>query len=443
MKLNLQNVKGTNDYLPEEQYIRNNIKNTLENIFLRYGCKPLETPILNYYEIMASKYAGGAEILKEIYSVKNQGDRDIVLRYDLTIPFTKVVGMNPNLRMPFKRYEIGKVFRDGPVKKGRFREFNQCDVDIVGIKSVMAEAELVTMAIDAFDELGLDVYISYNNRKLLSGMLYGLDIKEELINSVILTLDKIEKLSKDEIIKELKEKNVSDSSIDKLFKIIDAGETVDLSYFENNELFKNNTLIEEGIAELKELEEYLNLLGIKNKTKFNQFLARGLDIYTGTVYEIFLKDNSITSSIGGGGRYDKIIGKFLDDGKEYPAVGISFGLDVIFTALSLKDNTNIKSSTKYYIIPLGAEKECLKIAQKLRKKGESVEIEMNKRRLRNSLDYANKENIPYVLILGEDELTAGQIQLKDMEKGTEEYIKIEDLWQLGTVLDCQLINEKY
>ena len=391
MELNLQNVKGTKDYMPEEQYTRNMIKNTLENVFLRYGCKPLETPILNYYEVMASKYAGGAEILKEMYSVKNQGERDLVLRYDLTIPFAKVVGMNPNLRMPFKRYEIGKVFRDGPVKTGRLREFNQCDVDVVGIKSVMAEAELMAMAIDIFNELELDVYISYNNRKLLNGMISSLNIENDMINSVILTLDKIEKLSKDEIMKELKEKNISEAAIFDLFKIIDNKDSIDLSYFEEDELFKNNSLVKDGITELKELEDLLNALGIKSETKFNPFLARGLDIYTGTVYEIFLKDSTIKSSIGSGGRYDKIIGKFLNSEKDYPAVGISFGLDVIFAALSLKNAAIRKSSTKFFVIPLGTEKECLKIVQSIRRKGYSAQMEMSKRRLRNSLDYVNKE----------------------------------------------------
>ncbi|MCK9905912.1 ATP phosphoribosyltransferase regulatory subunit, partial [Frankia sp. Cpl3] len=168
-------VKGTRNILPEKQLVRNRIRATLQGVFETYGCKPLETPMLQYYDLLASKYGGGAEILKEVYRLSDQGERELALRYDLTIPLTKVIGMNPQMRLPFKRYEIGKVFRDGPIKPGRFREFIQCDVDIIGVSSMLAEAELMTMAVDAFGKLGLDVTIQYNNRKLLAGILQSLD----------------------------------------------------------------------------------------------------------------------------------------------------------------------------------------------------------------------------------------------------------------------------
>lgn len=162
--MNYQNVKGTQDYLPSAEIIRRNIRRTLEDVFILYGCKPLETPILNYTELLASKYGGGSEILEEMYTLTDRGERDLSLRYDLTIPFAKVVAMNPSIKMPFKRYEIGKVFRDGPIKTGRFREFTQCDVDIVGVESQIAEAELMKMALVAFYKLNLKVKIQYNNR---------------------------------------------------------------------------------------------------------------------------------------------------------------------------------------------------------------------------------------------------------------------------------------
>lgn len=170
-KMDYQNVRGTQDYLPTQEVIRRNIRRTLEDTFILYGCKPLETPILNYTKLMASKYAGGAEILKEMYTLTDRGERDLALRYDLTIPFAKVIAMNPQLSMPFKRYEIGKVFRDGPIKAGRFREFTQCDVDVVGIESQSAEAELMMMTIDAFNKLNIEMVIQFNNRKLLAGLL--------------------------------------------------------------------------------------------------------------------------------------------------------------------------------------------------------------------------------------------------------------------------------
>lgn len=424
MELKLRNLKGTKYYLPEEQYFRNKIRKTLENTFEKYGYLPLETPILNYYDVMASKYAGGAEILKEVYKLTDQGDREIALRYDLTVPFAKVVGMNPNLRLPFKRYEIGKVFRDGPVKTGRNREFTQCDVDMVGVKSVMADAEYIAMAVEVFDKLGLDIYVSYNNRKLLSGIIMSADVDKEMVNDVILSLDKIEKIGEDGVRQELIEKGIEDEAIEKLLSVLKKGTDNPLEYYKNN---CNNEVMAEGVKELEELGAYLDAMGIASKTRLNPFLARGLEIYTGTVFEIFLCDGSITSSLGGGGRYDRIIGGFLDNGIEYPAVGISFGLDVIYTALSMQNKESFRSPIDFYLIPMGTEVESMKLAQKLRTNGFYVDIEMTGRKLKKSLDYANKERIPYVIILGEEELKAQSVKLKDMENGKEETIAMEEL----------------
>ena len=388
--------------------------------------RPLETPILCFMDVLSSKYAGGAEILKEIYRLSDQGERELALRYDLTVPFARVIGMNPQLRFPFKRYEIGKVFRDGPVKTGRMREFMQCDVDIAGVKSQMAEAEFILMVLDAFEKLGLDVYVSYNNRKLLSGILQGLQIPDAKINSVILALDKLEKIGPEGVKKEIEALQLQDDTLKSIFDLYDHQQS-ELDYFGEN--FPNR-LVEEGISELKELNAYLLEVDVLDKTRFNPFLARGLDIYTGTVFEVFLTDAGISSSIAGGGRYDKIIGGFLDDGQEYPAVGISFGLDVIYNALSMKKELqNNRSEIDLYIIPLGTGKESLRLAGLLRQSGWSVDIDMTGRRLKKSLDYANKEKIPYVIIYGEDELKSGIVKVKDMEKGEETTLSLQDLPQ--------------
>ncbi|WP_406688041.1 ATP phosphoribosyltransferase regulatory subunit, partial [Rossellomorea vietnamensis] len=202
-KMDYQNVKGTQDYLPEAQVIRREVRRTLEDVFIQYGCKPLETPILNYTELLASKYAGGAEILEEMYTLTDRGERDLALRYDLTIPFAKVAAMNPTIPMPFKRYEIGKVFRDGPIKAGRFREFTQCDVDIIGVESQVAEAELMMMAVDAFGKLGLNITIQFNNRKLLTGMLEIFGVETDQVNQAVLILDKLEKIGAVAVLSEL------------------------------------------------------------------------------------------------------------------------------------------------------------------------------------------------------------------------------------------------
>ena len=417
----LKNLKGTKDFLPEEQLLRVKIKKVLEGVFERYGVQPLETPILCFSELLTSKYAGGEEIVKEMYQLKDNGERDLALRYDLTVPFVKVIGMNPLIRLPFKRYEIGKVFRDSPVRTGRLREFVQCDVDIVGVESVLAESELITLAVNAFRELDLEIIVEYNNRKLLTGVLRSIGVEVEKLNRVILSLDKLEKIGGKMVRIELEEADISESVINKIFESL---KITRLSSF--SEKFKDS-LVETGVNELKELEGYLEALDIFENTQFNPSLARGLNFYTGTIYEVFLKDSPITSSVASGGRYDSIIGTFLESNKKYPAVGISFGLDVIYTVLSLENRKEmIGSNNTVLLIPLGVEKTALKIAEVLRRGGLPVALEMTGRKLKKALDYANKENYKYVMILGEEEVKKEVIQLKIMGTGSSEEFSYSD-----------------
>lgn len=425
MSMELKNLKGTRDFMKNEQRVRNEIINKLQQVFENYGYEPIETPVVCMYDILASKYAGGDEILKEIYKFKDQGQRDIALRYDLTVPFARLIGMNADLRMPFKRYEIGKVFRDGPVKPGRVREFIQCDVDMVGVKSMMAEAELMVMASDIYKQLGLDVYIAFNNRKLLSGIIKTAKVNEELEGSVILSLDKLEKIGQGGVSQELIEKGLSEEQIVKLFSLLMMNEKELLKKLGSNPL---NELIEQGIKELKELEYYIDSVGIKNICKFSPYLARGLEIYTGTVFEIFLTDGSITSSLSGGGRYDNIVGAFLNNGKEYPAVGITFGLDVIYLALEAK-GFMIKEvpPAQVYIIPIGTESEAFKLTANLRRRGVSADIEMDRRKLRKSLEYASKQGIPFVIVIGEEEIKNGKVKIRNMETGSEMETNLEEV----------------
>ncbi|KFN04368.1 histidine--tRNA ligase [Bacillus clarus] len=421
--MEIRNVKGTKDYLPKEQLLRNKIKRACEDTFERYGCKPLETPTLNMYELLAYKYGGGDEILKEIYTLQDQGKRELALRYDLTIPFAKVVAMNPNIRLPFKRYEIGKVFRDGPIKQGRFREFIQCDVDIVGVESVMAEAELMSMAFELFRTLNLDVQIQYNNRKLLTGILESINIPNELTNDVILSLDKIEKIGIEGVRKDLQSRGIIKETVETICNTVLSCMKFDVADFKDA---FNTTLVADGVNELQQLEQYLLALGIQENTVFNPFLARGLAMYTGTIYEIFLKDGSITSSIGSGGRYDNIIGTFRGDNTCYPTVGISFGLDVIYAAL-LKQETE-SAAADIFIIPIDTELQCLQLAQQLRSNTTlKIELELAGRKVKRALNYANKENIPYVLIIGEDEISKETVVLRNMKGGTEFNVPLSSL----------------
>lgn len=417
--MDYQNVRGTQDYLPEQEAVRRKIRRTLEDTFITYGCKPLETPILNYTELMASKYAGGAEILQEMYTLTDRGERDLALRYDLTIPFAKVVAMNPTIAMPFKRYEIGKVFRDGPIKAGRFREFTQCDVDIVGIASQAAEAELMMMAVDAFNKLDVEIMIQYNNRKLLYGLLQTFEVPEEKMNRVILILDKMEKIERATLVTELTELGLSDKSLQDIVQFLDVGPTFE--YFAP--FISENEFVRQGLQELTELADYLDALGIEKQCVFNPFLARGLEIYTGTIYEIFLADGAIKSSIGSGGRYDNAIGGLLGTNQSYATVGISFGLDVIYTAFELTGKAEKRESDiDIYIIPIGTEKEALVLASALRNEGNRVEVELSGKKVRKAMDKANRENIKQIIVIGQNEVEINHYKLKDMDSGEEQLV---------------------
>lgn len=412
--MKLQNVKGSMDYLPEEQIIRNKIINKLSTTFEEYGYLPVETTTLCYYDLLASKYAGGAEILKEVYKLNDQGDRNLALRYDLTVPFSKIIAMNKGLNLPFRRYEIGKVYRDGPVKVGRNREFYQCDVDVCGITGQFVEAELFAMAFSCYNNLGIDAYIEWNNRKFLSGLILESGIEESLISPVILSVDKLAKIGEDGVRRELEEYQIDSTKLDKLFSYF----KINIENLEDTFTSSNNSLLKEGISEINDLNNYLLGLGL-NDARFTPYLARGLEIYTGTVWEVFDKNQNVTCAIGGGGRYDKIITNFINDGNIYPAVGMSFGLVPICEILKNKEINTTDSLYDLYIIPFdkNAEITSLELANTLRTKSVKVIIEMNNKKVKKAFEWANKKNIPYVTVIGEDEITKKQVIIKNMKDG--------------------------
>lgn len=423
-KIELKNVKGTYDYLPNEQKIRNFINDTLKDIFEKYGYQPLETPILCYYDLLAGKYDESNDLLNEIYKLTDQGKRNLGLRYDLTVPFAKCITITKDLRLPFKRYEIGKVFRDGPVKTGRDREFIQCDVDVVGIKGQMIEAELISLFIEGYKRLGIDVIVRYNSRKLMSGLIIEKGIPETLVSNVITIIDKLDKIDEKELLKEFNNINV-DSNI-----ALDLLNTFKLNLNELNKIYENTTnkLIKEGLFELNELEFYIR--EYEENIKFTATLARGQEYYTGNVFEVYSKNNELSCSLGGGGRYDNMITDFINDGNIYPAVGISFGLSTIFEIL--KNKLENKSLIDIYIIPMNTKKESLTLANKLRSLNYKVDIEMNDRKVKKCFEYANKENIPYVIVLGEDEIKNNYFNIKNMATG--EQFKINQINQIKDII---------
>ena len=417
--MKLMNVKGTFDYMPEDMQIRNKITDILRRNFEKYGYLPIETPMLNYFDLLSYKYENDAEILSEIYKLTDQGDRNLGLRYDLTVPFCKVVGLNKGLALPFRRYEIGRVFRNGPVKLGRTREFYQCDVDVVGIDNRYIEAEQILMAINTYKELGIDIYVKYNNRKLMSGLILLAGISEDKIPSVIGVIDKKEKVSEEDLILMLKDLNISQESINKLLDLFNK------NFDDYKSLMEENELLCEGVKEIIEIQNYLTQLEVIDDCIFTPTLARGLSIYTGIVFEFYDKKMRLSCAIGAGGRYNKIITNFMDNGQEYPAVGLSFGLEPIFVIL--KNEMPKQNLIDVYMVPLDTNVETLRLANFLRQNGVNVLIEMNKKKVGKCFEYAERENIKYVMIIGENEVNSNMYKIKDMLKKEEYTLEYEEL----------------
>ncbi|MFC5652544.1 histidine--tRNA ligase [Paenibacillus solisilvae] len=423
----MQNVKGTYDYLGPEQALRKSIQSTLEELFELYDFDGMDTTILNELELLTSKYAGGDEIIKEMYQLSDQGERSLALRYDLTIPFAKVIALHPGLEFPYKRYEIGKVFRDGPVKRGRLREFLQCDVDVVGIGGPEAEAELMQLAVEAFRKLDIPIVLKWNNRRFLGEVLESLGIPAEETLSVMLTLDKIAKIGAAGVQNELAGKGVNPQVSEAVLALIGM----------ENPTFEQITAScgiqhKPGALEVVALQQLLQATLLEQTCRFDPFLSRGLSFYTGTVYEIFDASGVHPSSLGGGGRYDNIIGQLV--GREdmaYPTVGLSFGMEPIMELLRNRSGSMSAadtSSSTVVVIPIGGDTipAVLKAAVKLRECGIRTRTDMSGRKLRKSLASIAAKGIRYALLIGESEAELGQVRLKDMKEKTEFAVTIDE-----------------
>ncbi|MBU4502330.1 MAG: histidine--tRNA ligase [Nanoarchaeota archaeon] len=421
--MKIERAKGTKDVPPQEEIVKQEILDSLKTVFKLYGFSPLETPILERIETLTAKYTGGSEITKEIFKLSDQGGRNLGLRYDLTVPLARFVAMNPTIKLPFKRYQIGLAFRDGPIKLGRYREFWQCDVDIVGSKSMLADSECVKLTFEFFKSIGLKTFIEINNRKILDGIMESLEIPEKERNNVIIVIDKLKKVPLEDVKKELKQKGLYDKQIKQL---------LDIFGMEGNNAEKISNLrkiikSDKGYDGLDELEQIFKY--VKNKDLiFKISLARGLDYYTGTVFEAFTQDESVMrSSLAGGGRYDNMIGGLIGNA-DMPAVGIAFGVDTIIDALKASNKLKAKKTvTKVFVIPIKAEKESIKLADNLRKQGINAEVDIMGRGISKNLDYANSLDIPFVVFIGKKELKAKKFKLRDMISGKESLLSESSL----------------
>jgi len=424
--MELQLPKGMRDFAPEEKILRDNILKKLVETFELYGYAPLETPIVERYEVLSAKFAAGeaSDAMKETFKLQDQGKRDLGLRFDLTVPFARFVAMNPSIKFPFKRYQIGEVFRDGPIKLGRYREFWQCDVDIAGAPDMMADSELIKLALDAFKKLNIDIYLKVNNRKLLISLLTYCGVPQKAIEDVVIIIDKLAKIGESEVKKELK-KLLDKEVIDKIIEIFKT-EGTSKQIFDKLDKLDLDKQGKIGLQELKDVFYYFSNSQLET-IQLDLSLARGLGYYTGTIFEGFQKSAEVSSSVCGGGRYDNMIGEYMQDKNKITAVGISFGLDVIAEAIKLSGYEVQKSKVKVLVIPIRTRKSSAKIADKLRKAGINTDIDLVGKSPTKNLDFANKMGIPYVLFAGETEIKRNKYKLKNMKSGVETSLDLTEI----------------
>lgn len=424
-KLILEPARGTRDFPPSEKIIRDKVISDIKEIFEIYGYSPLETPTFEKLEILEAKFGAGenSDAISEIYRFKDQGNRDLGLRYEFTFALARFVGQNPQLKLPFKRYQIGTVFRDGPIKAGRYREFYQCDIDVVGVSSVLADAENLAVVRDVFKKLNLDVIIEINDRKLLTEIIRYSGIEEAKATPVIISIDKLKKIGIIGVKEELLEKQIPKENTDKLLSLL-----TEIEKGTNADKLKSLKKILGETEGLKEIEELLNYLkDFSVEVEFSPSLARGLGYYTGPIYEPFLKDQTIMGgSIAGGGRWDKMIGKYIgNENQNFPATGLSFGIEPIMDIILKRDGTIRQTVTDLLVIPIKTKNEAIKVTQELRKRGLKVQVDLLDRAVSKNIEYADKLGIPYVGFLGEDEIKQNKIKIRNLKTGIEELVDID------------------
>ncbi|MBE6268969.1 MAG: histidine--tRNA ligase [Bacteroidales bacterium] len=443
--------KGTRDFSPVEMSKRNYIFDTIRAAFNLFGFKQIETPAMENLSTLMGKY--GEEGDKLLFKIQNSGDyfngitdeellsRNATklaskfcekgLRYDLTVPFARYVVMHRNdIVFPFKRYQIQPVWRADRPQKGRYREFYQCDADVIGSNSLLNEVELVQLIDHVFTQLKIRVAIKINNRKILAGIAEVIGEPEKIID-ITIAIDKLDKIGLDGVVAELKEKGISDESIEKLLPILQAQGNNQEKLAIIAEVLKGNATGEKGVEEVNFILDTISSLSINSNVELDLTLARGLNYYTGAIFEVKALDVEI-GSISGGGRYDNLTGVFGVDGMS--GVGISFGADRIYDVmnqLNLYPEDSIVN-TQVLFVNFGAkEAACsLGIMSTLRKNGISAEIYPEAGKMKKQMGYANSHNIPYVAIIGESEIENGTIAVKDMNSGEQRQMTAAELVEL-------------
>lgn len=420
-------LPGFMELKPNEQILFNQIKEKIEESYKRFGFLPLDTPILELSEVLLAKAGGETE--KQIYRF-TRGD-DLAMRFDLTVPLAKYVSKNyGELQFPFRRYQIGKVYRGERPQKGRFREFYQADIDIIGDGelSIMNDAEIPSIIYTTFKNLGFDDFtIRINNRKILNGLFEYLNIVE-LSTEIMRIIDKLEKIGKENVKLELLKLNIEEEIVDKILEFISISGNNEEKIEALEKLNIKNEVFEKGLFELKEVVKYIRLFGVPEENfSIDLTIARGLDYYTGTVYETFLDNYREIGSVCSGGRYDNLAENYTD--KSLPGVGIAIGVTRLFDQLNdLKlIKTEKESISDVLVISTSDDvSECLPIANTFRKEGINTEVYMNDKKMKAKFKYADRLKIPYVAIIGEDELKENKVSLKNLVTGKQDTINIQE-----------------
>lgn len=440
--------KGTRDFSPVEMNRRNYIFNVIKSVFERHGYMPIETPAMENLNTLLGKY--GEEGDKLLFRILNSGDflsgigqeelketsfqklshkiSEKGLRYDLTVPFARFVVQHRNeITFPFKRYQIQPVWRADRPQKGRYREFYQCDADVIGSDSLLNEAELVSMADQIFNNLGIKVVIKLNNRKILSGIAEVIGHPDKIVD-ITVAIDKLDKIGLDKVNEELFERGLDKQAVDKLQPIILLTGSNNDKLHQIKNVLKDSTIGLKGIDETESVLLFLEHMIIGSDVEFDLTLARGLNYYTGAIIEVKAKDAEM-GSISGGGRYDNLTGIFGLPG--ISGVGISFGADRIYDVMLEKSlfPESTAASTKVLFVNFGGEEErlCIKIAERLRETGINTEIFPENTKIKKQFAYADSKQIPWVIIIGESERISNSYQLKDMRSGKQYTVSVEEI----------------
>lgn len=427
-KVEPRTLSGFLELLPEEQILFNNLKEIIENTYQKYGFLPLDTPVIEYSNVLLAKAGGETE--KQIYRF-NKGDNDLSLRFDLTVPLAKFVAKNYNdLIFPFKRYQIGKVYRGERSQKGRFREFYQCDIDIIGDETLdlLNDAQIPCVMQEVFTKMNIGKFtIRMNNRKILNGLFEELNLKEQAAE-ILREIDKIDKIGKDKVKEILLDKKIEEKLVDQILDFIEISGTTDEKIEALFALNIKNETFKLGIEEIKTVVSYMRNLGMKEENfMLDLTIARGLDYYTGTVYETVLNDYPSIGSICSGGRFDSLAEFYTD--KKLPGVGMSIGLTRLFYQLREAGIISVKKNTllDVLLIPMTDNLDyVLEIAKKAREKEIKIDICDIAKNTKQKFKYANRIKVGYVGIIGDDEIKENKITLKNMETGEQEALTIEE-----------------